>query len=122
MTDDPRPCTILIDIDGTILFQRGGLDQQILQTSTLLPGVLEKFHEWDRLGYIIILMTGRKESMRRITERQLEELGVYFDQLVMGIGGGVRVLINNSKDSCPGLNTAVGITIPKNKGLEELSI
>lgn len=120
--EDPRPKSIFLDIDGCILHQYAGLDHQILMPPKLLPGVLDKLHEWDRKGYIIILVSGRKESMRSITEKQLTELGVYWDQLILGVGGGVRVMINNDKDSAPGLETVVGITIEKNKGLGGLDI
>lgn len=125
--EDPRPKTIFLDIDGTVLEQIGGLDKQmhlgpLPNHSPLLPGVLDKLHEWDCLGYIVVLVTGRKESMRAVTERQLEYHGIYYDQLIMGIGGGVRVLINNAKDSFPEMETAVGRTIPKNKGLVDLDI
>lgn len=119
---DPRPKTILIDLDGTILYQHGGLDQQMKCSAKMLPGVLSKLHEWDLLGYNIIICTGRRESMRELTKRQLEECGIYYDQLVMGLGGGVRVLVNNSKSSFPGLETAVGITVPKNEGIRDLDV
>ena len=46
---------------------------------------------------MIILTTGRKEGMRRITEQQLENAGIVYDRLIMGIGGGIRVLINDLK-------------------------
>jgi histidinol phosphatase-like enzyme len=120
--DDPRPKTLFLDIDGVLLHQYGGLDQQILQTPSLLPGVLEKLHEWDAKGYNLILVTGRKHSMRSLTEKQLQDLGVYYDQLLMGVGGGVRVLVNNDKTSFPQMETAIGITIRKNKGLVDLEI
>jgi hypothetical protein len=120
--DDPRPKTILLDIDGVILRQYGGLDEQMLRDPKILPGVTKRLHEWDCLGYNLILCTGRRESMRKRTEEQLAACGIYYDQLVMGLGGGVRVLINNDKSSFPGLETAVGITIPKNEGLDNVKI
>lgn len=120
--EDVRPKTIFLDIDGTLIYQYGGLDQQIFHETVRLPYVLERLHEWDLKGYIIILCTGRKESMRRFTEEQLLNMGIYYDQLIMGLGGGVRVLINNEKSSSPGMETAVGLTIPKNEGLGEVEI
>jgi predicted mannosyl-3-phosphoglycerate phosphatase (HAD superfamily) len=119
---DPRPKTIFLDIDGVLLHQYGGLDAQMMCEPTLLPDVLNKLHSWDCKGYNIVLCTGRKESMRSITVEQLESVGIYYDQLIMSIGGGVRVLINNSKDSIPDLETAVAFTIPKNKGIGDLDI
>lgn len=120
--EDKRPKTVFLDIDGVLLHQYGGLDQQMLQEAVLLPGVLEKLHEWDCLGYTIILVSGRRESMRKKTQKQLSSLGIYYDQLILGVGGGVRVLINNDKTSIPGLETAVGLTIKKNVGLIDVDI
>ena len=33
--------------------------------------------------------------MRITTERHLSELGIFYDQLIMGVGGGQRILIND---------------------------
>ena len=53
--------------------------------------------EWDRKGYNIILISGRRESMRKVTEAQLNEAGIVYDQLILGVGGGERYLINDMK-------------------------
>jgi hypothetical protein len=61
----------------------------------MILGSIDKIREWDSKGYKIILTTGRKESLREVTIKQLSYAGVVYDQLVMGIGGGSRVLIND---------------------------
>ena len=117
-----RPKTIICDIDGTILHHHGkGLDGQVLENVKVLPGTIEKFREWDSLGYNIILITGRKESLRDITLKQLRETGLYFDHLIMGVGGGERVLINDMK---PGSSkdTAHAINLVRNEGLTQVKI
>lgn len=120
MSLDSRPKTILLDIDGTILKHQGRLDRVLRQTE-LLPGTLEKLHEWDQRGYHLILLTGRRESQRAETERQLAALGIYYDHLIMGLGGGVRVLINDAK---PGSEeaTAIAITLPRDQGVGEVTL
>jgi len=93
-----RPKTIFCDIDGTLVKQNTASENtQPDQLLTLLPGTAKKLEEWDRNGYNVILTTGRKESMRYSTEKQLRKAGIYYDQLIMGIGGGKRYLINNRK-------------------------
>ena len=94
---DSRPKTIFCDIDGTLIehFPPGSNFHEF--SPKVLPGVTEKILEWDKKGYRIILTTGRKESMRKFTEKQLEQVGIFYDMLIMGIGGGVRVLINDYK-------------------------
>ena len=71
-------------------------------------------------GYNIILTTGRKESMRTVTEKQLSEIGIFYDQLIMGIGGGERVLINDMKPT--GTQTAYSVNLVRNSGISNLKI
>ena len=82
---DIRPKTIFCDIDGTLVTHaKPTIAQLPTHKLNLLEGTLEKLLEWDKLGYNIILTTGRKESLRKITEKQLEEAGIFYDQLIMG--------------------------------------
>lgn len=114
--------TIFCDIDGTLIKHHGSLSKQLLKKPEILKGVLEKLDEWDRKCYNIILVTGRKESTRKITEEQLSSLGIVYDQLVMGIAGGPRYLINDLKFSNPETKTAIAINLPRNKGVSDVEI
>ena len=116
-----RPKTIFCDIDGTLIKHNGSLSRQAKSKPIILEGVLEKLDEWDRKCYNIILTTGRKESLRSVTEKQLGALGIYYDQLIMGIGGGYRVLINDLKpdNSEP---TALAINLRRNEGIKNVVI
>lgn len=119
---DCRPKTIFCDIDGTLVVHRPPNEtSQPSNEMELLHGTKEKLIEWDRLGYRIILTTGRKESMRTVTEKHLSECGIFYDQLIMGIGGGKRILINDRK-----LNSnedyAIAINLKRNKGISEVNI
>lgn len=118
---ESRPKTLIVDIDGTLIHHFGSLSAQIINPPKMLPGVREKFDEWDKLGYRIILLTGRKESMREATVKQLQDLHIVYDQLIMGVGGGVRVLINdyklNSKEP-----TAIAVNVERNEGIASINI
>lgn len=116
-----KPKTIFIDIDGTILYHFGDITKQILNPTKLLKGVLDKFIEWDRLGYNIVLVTGRRESHREITEKQIKEAGLFYDQLIMGIGGGARVIINDLKPDSKE-PTAIAISLERNEGLSGVEV
>jgi len=113
--------TLFIDIDGTLLFHHGVANQQTKFPTIVLPGVVDKFAEWDIKGYRIILVTGRKESERKSTEKQLDDVGIQYDTLLMGISRGDRVIINDTK---PGSldPTAVAICVERNKGLTNIEI
>ena len=91
-----RPKTLFFDIDGTLIkhVPPGNLNENVF---SLLPCTIEKLHDCDRRGYNIILTTGRRESLRSLTEAQLKKAGIFYDSLVMGIGGGQRVLVNDKK-------------------------
>ena len=116
-----RPKTIFCDIDGTLIEHTVPWESSLPAFKVkILPGTLEKLAEWDRKGYNIILTTGRRESLRKITEKQLAEVGIFYDQLIMGIGGGARVLINDKKPN--GLSTAEAINLNRNQGISNLEI
>lgn len=117
-----RPKTIICDIDGTLIHHTGDIcNQHMSENATLLRGTLDKIREWDKKGYRIILLTGRRENTRKKTEKQLTNLGILYDQLVMGVTGGTRVLINDLK---PDSNepTAIAINIPRNHGIGDTDV
>ena len=88
--------TIICDIDGTIFkYSPRGTDQIVNEDPILLPGVVEQFNEWEMKGCKIILITGRRESLREYTEACLTDFGIPFDVLLMGYADTGRVLIND---------------------------
>jgi len=118
---DIRPKTIICDIDGTLVKHVPPcMSAKPEYKMELLDGTIEKLLEWDKKGYYIILTTGRKESLREITKTQLSEVGIFYDQLIMGIGGGPRYLINDKKPD--GAEAAFSICLDRNNGIKKLSI
>ena len=120
-----KPKTIFCDIDGTLCqypytAKMGGFDfdNKVMKP---LPDTLKKLWEWDKAGHMIILTTGRKEGMRETTERQLREAGIIYDKLIMGIGGGTRVLINDLKPDRDG-DTAIAINLKRDIGVKDVEI
>ena len=120
MSDKPK--TIICDIDGTLIIHTNPCNIAKNQnTAILLEGTEEKLKEWDKKGYNIILLTGRKESLRKVTEEQLSNVGIFYDQLIMGVGGGKRYLINDRKTHSDE-DYAIAINIERNKGIKNLEI
>jgi hydroxymethylpyrimidine pyrophosphatase-like HAD family hydrolase len=118
---DSRPKTIICDIDGTLCEHSiPTLNTNATTELKILPGTIDKLSEWDAKGYNIILITGRRESMRASTESQLAEAGIFYDQLIMGVGGGLRVLINDNKPN--GDLAAMCINIKRNEGINNINI
>ena len=118
---DSRPKTIFCDIDGVLLKHIGDITNLTSIEPSILPGVKSKILKWESKGYNIILVTGRKESLRQFTENQLLNFGIYFDKLIMGIGGGVRVIINDKKENSND-DTAFAIVLNRNEGLSNIDI
>jgi len=114
--------TLFIDIDGTLVKHYGVANMQTLKEIYVLPGVKDKLAEWNGKGYIIVLTTGRRESERELTVTQLRSVGIQYDHLIMGLGRGSRVLINDIKPDSDNNPTAVAINLERNKGLENIEI
>jgi hypothetical protein len=58
--------------------------------------------------------------MRKVTQKQLTEVGIFYDQLIMGISSGGRYLINDDKPD--GTKTSFSINLPRNNGLGDINI
>jgi hypothetical protein len=115
-----KPKTLFIDIDGTILKHQHTISDVYKNSPQVLPEVVSKINEWDSQGHKIILVTARKESTRAITEQHLRGFGIAWDQLVMGVGGGARVLINdklNKNDA----DRAIGVNVVTDSGFGTIS-
>ena len=115
-----KPKTLFIDVDGTILKHQHTISDVYAQEAAVLPGVVSKINEWDSQGHRIILVTARKESTREITEQQLRKFGIAWDQLVMGVGGGTRVLIND-KLTKNDADRAIGVNVVTDQGFGSIS-
>ena len=88
--------TVIVDIDGTLTKYMAGGHLAIMETPhEVLPGVVDKMRQWESQGHRIILMTGRRESVRERTESELRRLGIPWDTLLMGHADSGRILIND---------------------------
>jgi len=113
--------SIFCDIDGTLWEQ--GDPTEIAKPGyqpKMIHGTVEKIREWDSKGYKIILTTGRKESLRDVTVKQLSFAGIVYDQLIMGIGGGSRFLINDLRAN--GDRSAFIYQPKRNEGIGNIEI
>lgn len=87
--------TIICDIDGTLVKYRKNTKNIMMNPHLVLDGVIEKINHWENMGCRIILITGRRENLRKETEEALTKLGIPFDMLLMGFADTGRVLIND---------------------------
>ena len=84
------------DLDNTLVYTNGS----DYENSTPIPEAIEKVREYKRRGDHIIIMTARgsgsKKDQRELTAKQLEEFGIPFDQLIVGLKpGGVDYFVDD---------------------------
>lgn len=95
--------TIFCDIDGVILYQPQDFTRVCcgIEPPSATEGTINKLLDWHVKGYKVILVTGRPENMRKMTEQALSSQGVIYDLLIMGVGSGPRYLINDRDPKHP---------------------
>ena len=111
--------TIFSDIDGTLIEQVRfeDLDPNVVN---VLPGVAEKMNEWYEAGHHIVLTTARPWDLELVTKQQMENAGIRYHQIVMGIGREERILINNNSSKDPQRDRAFGVPVLRDGGFENL--
>lgn len=114
--------TVFCDIDGVLIqtgYKEEGFPQFFTPDMGYMPNAVEgaakQTLKWHREGYQIILTTGRPEYLREVTELTLRENHIFFDRMIMGVGCGPRVLINDTHDGKP---KAYAINMERNQKLE----
>ena len=86
----------VFDLDNTLVRTEGS----DYENSTPIPEAVAKVQEYKRRGDHIIIMTARgsgsKKDWREFTAKQLEEFGIPFDQLIVGLKpGGVDYFVDD---------------------------
>jgi len=110
--------TIFMDIDGTIAKHQETLSSMLDNPIELNDGVLDKIIEWRSKDYYLVITTARPEGTRSTTVRQLAEAGIFYDQLVMGLPTGKRIILNDKKPN--GSLTAGSVNLERNEGFSSL--
>jgi len=118
--------TFFIDLDGTLLFDHGTEELNLQAEPRALPGSIVLLERLKHEGHRVILVTGRAKSATIRTAEQLRLVGIatrLYDRLIMDVGKGHRVVINDSKPSEPvGTKTAQAYTVQRNEGVIGLFI
>ena len=112
--------TIFLDVDGTLVKHKGNLHDMVTQEPIVINGTLEKLHEWRKKGYHIVITTARPKSNKELLIKQLNQAGIVFDDILVGLPSGRRVVINDAKPTM--FHTAAGITLERDKGIKDIKI
>ena len=113
--------TFFVDIDGTIVKYRkfSELDTAVL---TPIQDVIDFINKSYDEGSHIVITTARPQSFEVFTKQELEKLGVKYHQIVMGIGRGTRVVLNDKDPENPDLPRAWGINFTRDAGFKDTEI
>ncbi len=113
--------TFFVDIDGTLVQYRKFSE---LSTSVLTPiqEVIDVVNKYYDEGAIIVITTARPNSYELFTKQELEKIGVKYHQLVMDLGRGTRVILNDKDPENEQIPRALGINLNRNQGWEGLDI
>jgi predicted secreted acid phosphatase len=108
--------TIFCDIDGTI-FKYRKFENIFDEKASLIDGIQKYLKHFSLNGGHIVITTARPNNLREFTIDELIENNIPFDQLVMGIGRGERILINDSEfENVP---RAIAIALNRNQSIED---
>lgn len=88
----------------------------------VLPNVINKLIDWHVKGYRIILTTARPEPLRKITIETLEYFGIIYNDLIMDLPQGARIIINDIDPAYPDNPKAFAYNVVRNKGLEGIDL
>ena len=112
---------IVFDIDGTLVQYRKFNE---LSTSVLTPiqEVIDVVNKYYDEGAVIVITTARPSSYELFTKQELEKIGVKYHQLVMDLGRGTRVILNDKDPENEQIPRAIGINLNRNQGWEGLDI
>lgn len=107
----PHPKTWVFDLDGTLMEYNNALRDE---PDALLPGVKEMLDSIK--DDFIILVSARPKRLIPETEVFLKRNGIRYDQLILGLPRGERILVNDKK---PDVDvTAIALNVERDEGFE----
>ena len=112
-----RHATIFIDLDGTLVKNRGGrFFKDSDEVRGFAPPLIRNVDEIKyraSLGATIIVTTSRSERERDVTERELSRLELRYSKLIMDLPHSRRILVNDYAPTNP-FPSAIAINLERN--------
>tara|TARA_Y100001970_G_scaffold8843_2_gene10286 strand:- start:536 stop:913 length:378 start_codon:yes stop_codon:yes gene_type:complete len=114
-----KKCAIFCDIDGTLIKYREFSTYKSTKAEPITNTIKEINRAFNK-GHNIILTTARPEYLRFHTLRELNKLNIQYHMLLMSIGRGPRILINDNKLS--NKSSAYAINVERDIGMSSTDI
>lgn len=88
-----KQSAVIVDVDGTIarMTRRDPHDYAAVGTDAPIDDVIKVVRALHTVGYVVILLSGRKDSCREETMAWLDRYLVFYDKLLMRSAGDNRV-------------------------------
>jgi hydroxymethylpyrimidine pyrophosphatase-like HAD family hydrolase len=121
MNNITKHSTFFVDIDGTLVKYR---KFEELSTAKLEPiqEVVDFINKSYDEGCHIVITTARTEPYRLFTKQELDTIGLKYHQIIMGLGRGTRVVVNDKDPENPHIDRAVGINLVRNQGFTNVDL
>jgi hydroxymethylpyrimidine pyrophosphatase-like HAD family hydrolase len=113
--------TFFVDIDGTLIKYRKFNEIDTVKAEPI-QDVINLINKSFDDGCHIVITTARPETYRNYTINELNDIGLKYDQLIMGLGRGTRILINDKDPNQPSIDRAVGINLNRNEGFNQINM
>ena len=111
--------TIFCDLDGTIIVHE---DSPTNLGIKILEGAYKIIKNWKDQNYYIILTTARNSINREYLESELSKHNIIYDELIMNLSSGTRILINDRKPSDFLKPSAIAYEVERNIGIKNIDI
>ena len=114
-----KKCTLFCDIDGTLFKYREFTEYKNILPTAISTTITTINKTYDG-GHYIVLTTARPEYLRMHTIYELDYARIKYHQLIMGIGRGPRILINDNKEKY--IDRAFAFNLERDVGLNTQDI
>lgn len=111
--------TIFCDLDGTLIEHEDSPSNFGIK---ILRGVYKTLKAWKDKNYYIVLTTARNSINKKYLESQLAKNNIIYDELLMDLSSGTRIIINDRKPSNILVPSAVAYEVERNEGIQNLEI
>lgn len=110
--------TYFFDIDGTLIKYRVFDNIKILEPEPIQSSIDVLNAQYEN-GNHIVITSARPQELMEFTKEELNKLGIKYHQIVLGIGRGVRFVVNDIDPLLPEYKRAVGLNLERDKGFEK---
>ena len=110
---------IICDVDG-VLFKHSPHSNNNIEDNELIGNCKNIIKKWKEDNKKIILMTARSKRTEKEFKILLENKGILYDELIMGVNPGTRYVINDIKPSNIFTRQSIEINLERDNGIDEI--